>query len=300
MKVVAGYRKHLSEIPTGERPHLIAHSFGTYISTTAMQVHPHLSYAKVILAGCVLPVNLDWKKIHDRGHGGMFREVRNDVSANDELGPFLRRARYLGVGKIFGEAGTKGFASSAHVHSQLGLWRRCNQCKTSQWALVHNVLGADVYHSGALELSYIESFWLPFLWGIQPSEYRDFVEACYKLDRQQNRDAVEFRRDRERFLRRQWGWVAAQAGGSSRTLTAAIRAQIEARISLSPGAYRREVVEMLSEVAVERTWKAVAKAKTSSVDSSRRRHLDPKYAAFDAARRTLAFHRRSQRTSGAS
>jgi pimeloyl-ACP methyl ester carboxylesterase len=297
MKVVADYQNHLAKIPTGERPHLIAHSFGTYIGTAAMRDHPQRSYAKVVFAGCVLPVDIDWKKIHDRGYGGIFREVRNEVSTNDEMDPLIRAAVRVGMGRVFGQAGTRGFTSSVYVHSQQNLWQKCNVCKTSGPALVHNVQ-IDLYHSGMLGSNFMESFWLPFLWDIHPAEYRDFLEVCDKLNREQNRDAVEFRKDRAKFLRRQWGWVSAQGGGASRTLTAAISAQIEARIS--PGAFSPDVVKTLSEIAAERTWRAVARAKTSSVNSPERRHLDPKYATFDAAKRALEFHRRSQRAFKAS
>jgi pimeloyl-ACP methyl ester carboxylesterase len=296
-RVVDRYLDHLEKITVGERPHLIAHSFGTYIGAEALQHHPHRSYSKMILDGCILPVDFDWKKCHDRGHNGLFREVRNEVSKNDELGPILRGAKHVGLAKVFGEAGTKGFTLSPYVHAQQSLWHNCNRCKTPPRALVHNVQ-VDLHHSKMLGLSFMESSWLPFLWAIHPSEYRDFLEFCDKLGRETSRDAVEFRNARDEFLRRQWGWLATPRGASRRTLPGAIEAQITARVS--PGVFPRNTLEMLTAIAAEQTWKTVAKARSSISGSPNRRHLDPRYAAYEAARRVVALHRRKQKTFKAS
>lgn len=291
-KIVVKYQEDLSNVPSGERPHVIAHSFGTFIGCHSLREYPQRAYGKVILAGCVLPVDFDWGALKNKYHGGAFREVRNEVSSNDPIGFLTRAARKIGLSSDFGEAGVRGFTPSEFVHDLPSPWHRCNLCKGGDAALVHNVK-VEMSHSGTLTgTGFIETFWLPFLWDIHPSEYRDFLEICFKLARHQHRDSNDFRSARETFLNREWGWAGA-TGAPRRRITDLICTQIAARVF--PGEYSSELVESLAEVAAEMAWKAVAKASQSSVSSNSRRHLDPKFAAFDAAKRVLAHHIRRER-----
>jgi pimeloyl-ACP methyl ester carboxylesterase len=65
----------------GERPHVVAHSFGTFLIGTLMKRFPDLRFDAIILTGCTLPPTYDWGKLkQSRNSSG---RIRNEVAPAD-------------------------------------------------------------------------------------------------------------------------------------------------------------------------------------------------------------------------
>ncbi len=163
-------------VPTGiPRPHVVAHSFGTYLIGKAMDRFPNVRFNRVLLVGSVLSTHFDLQALYKRG---AFIELRNEVGRRDriaKLSPFLRR-----VDKDFGPSGCDGFAGDqGFVHCCDG-HSRCSVCAADdgeKGGQVHNV-ELKFAHSETLEEGHVYASWLPFLMGYEISEYRRFLELC--------------------------------------------------------------------------------------------------------------------------
>lgn len=78
-----------------------------------------------------------------------------------------------------GIAGFAGFEGSAdHVHNVASPETSCDACQEHD-ALIHNVVSKYLGHSDTfVGTGYAEVFWLPFLWGIDPTDYKEFIDYC--------------------------------------------------------------------------------------------------------------------------
>jgi len=142
-KAVASFIKRYNEILDTygycERKCLIAHSFGTYITGTAIQENESFIFDKIVLAGNILDINYDWEKLKNRNQIG---EVLIEQSTNDRAVLFAKIFRIVCFQKWIGYAGRNGF------------------CKDYNFI---TVLKSNSGHSGMLNKENMKNNWFSFL-----------------------------------------------------------------------------------------------------------------------------------------
>jgi pimeloyl-ACP methyl ester carboxylesterase len=102
------FRKRYAEVSSRYPdviPSIIAHSFGTWIVTKAIERYEHLRFDKVILTGSIAPRNCNWKQVYERNQ---IAAVRNDIGRRDV---WARFSRFFAWGT--GSAGFHGFNQKA-------------------------------------------------------------------------------------------------------------------------------------------------------------------------------------------
>ena len=67
IKRIKRLSRETDKVGFGGRPDVIAHSFGTWLLGHALQSDPCLRVGRVILAGCILRPDFDWKTLINRG-----------------------------------------------------------------------------------------------------------------------------------------------------------------------------------------------------------------------------------------
>lgn len=158
--------------------HLIAHSLGTYLMGLALRKRTNIHLGRIVLVGCVLPRSFPWHTLTGlSGTGYRFMDVRNEVGQKDIVvwSAWIMSWLIRGLG-VAGLRGFKGEGTFVHTLSAPGL--PCPQGNTCS-AKVHNMLSQYLGHSDAFVGSgYAETFWLPYLWGIEPGEYQQFLLSC--------------------------------------------------------------------------------------------------------------------------
>ena len=163
----------------GDLPHVVAHSFGTYLLGEALEHFPSLAVDRVVLTGAVMRPDYPWTHLvsTDPHRLGRVGAVRNETSSDDPAPRAAHRARHLLGG--LGGAGWHGFATNAVVHTALDEMGRCAHCPPQARVPVHNVPLGDFPHSDHfLGPGHGERFWMPFLWGIAPEDYFLYARAC--------------------------------------------------------------------------------------------------------------------------
>ena len=119
-------------------PHVIAHSFGTYVTGTALRKFPNIKLGRIVLVGSILPAKYDWEQIlTDKLRA--FEEVRNEQGKRDSL---VSLAGTLGWHRRdVGDSGVSGFKGKpSFVHHATGPLEPCDQCQTgSSFARIHNI-----------------------------------------------------------------------------------------------------------------------------------------------------------------
>jgi len=190
-----------------KRPHIIAHSFGTYLTGTALQEYPAARVRRVVLVGCVLHASWNWATLKLRKRDA-FDEVRNDWTNKDAvvwLAGWIER-RIPG----FGQAGRSGFrGDAAVVHNVDYPTALCRACNPVPGALVHNVDCGGLGHSDAfIGPAHAERFWLPFLWGIDPAEYGLLLDFCESAaDQQELGNINRLKVVEDELLSWEWQWA---------------------------------------------------------------------------------------------
>lgn len=188
-------------------PHVVAHSFGTYLMGTALREFPDVMVERVVLVGSVLPHRYDWGKV--LADKPVPFTVRNETGKRDlvvKLAGLVKCAA-----RDLGNAGLKGFiVTDGVVHDVTTVWGPCDECVDAADVVpVHNVPLEDFRHSTHfLGPGHARSLWLPYLWGYTPREFRHYLRLC--------RAAAYLRQERrwgeladvERALRRSvWTWT---------------------------------------------------------------------------------------------
>jgi hypothetical protein len=138
-KFVERYNEILDTYGNCERKCLVAHSFGTYITGTAIQENENFICDKVVLAGNILDRKYDWNKLKDRKQIG---EVFIEQSTNDGAVLFAKIFRKLCFQKWIGYAGRNGFIKNYDFIT---------------------VLKSKSGHSGMLNKENMKNKWFPFL-----------------------------------------------------------------------------------------------------------------------------------------
>jgi hypothetical protein len=154
--------------------HVIAHSLGTYIICAALRDQEPTTFKRIVLAGCVLNPSFGWQDLLTKKK---YEAVRNEVAGRDWVASAARLLRW----RIpdFGAAGRHGFKGVTDlVHTLKSPGELCACCGS---ASVHNYISAKEGHSGVLKSTYVKYYWLPFLWGMESSEFREFLNQCHKM-----------------------------------------------------------------------------------------------------------------------
>jgi hypothetical protein len=164
----------------GRRPHIVAHSLGTFLAGNDFVTFPANLWGRVIFVGGVISERYDWSPLIPTSGYHRVKEVRNEHGGRDWavwlilLAGRWRRKRGLGT------AGRYGLAHGAvPVHDVIDVWSACPLCTAGAWASIHN-FGFPLYrHSTAfLVAEHARRFWLPFFWGYIPAEYAEFLDLC--------------------------------------------------------------------------------------------------------------------------
>ncbi|MDE2821878.1 MAG: hypothetical protein OXK79_00045, partial [Chloroflexota bacterium] len=206
--------------------HVIAHSFGTYLAVRAMAMHDIL-FARVVFVGCVLPRRFNWHTLFKRASGpSRVKDVRNEIGSSDFV---VRLAGFTTwLTRELGSAGRTGFLPVGHkVHSISNPWHECQECSTSAAARVHNVTLEEYGHSTwALGIGHALHFWLPYLWGYPPAEFRNWLNVCSQATRGLQTAAKDDYVHAVGFLlRHKWTWTR-KVDGTPRTLETYLADQI--------------------------------------------------------------------------
>jgi pimeloyl-ACP methyl ester carboxylesterase len=99
------YAEHLAHNPKATF-HFIGHSNGTYLLGHSLLNIPGMQFERVLLAGSVLPVDYDWRRMRENGQ---VHRIRNDRAARDiPVGILCAGLRSLGMRDV-GTAGVDGF-----------------------------------------------------------------------------------------------------------------------------------------------------------------------------------------------
>lgn len=262
-------KKKISEQGHQPRPHLIAHSFGTYVSGRSLRFYD-IRYGRVVLAGSILPRSFKWKTYLEKR--AVF-EVRNEVTHSDIAVRIASIFRYLAWD--IGSAGLTGFVGP-WAHDVAEPWSSCEHCvREGLPGRLHNIfLGERYGHSGVfLGPTHQRRFWLPYLWGFCVSSFGDFEDRCWDIANRLYDDDVH----RATVLLQDiasstWPWT----GGLTLReyivgLLAADQANGLIRVDLDMGTIADEVLRRMSLVIAL----AAQEGADSDADSNVRRGLYP-------------------------
>jgi hypothetical protein len=183
-------------------PHLIAHSLGTRIAADAL-VFQDVDYERIVLVGSLLPSNFDWDELLKSGRA---TAVWNEVAPRDwvvRIGNLLRTAI-----RGAGPSGFEGFRGPS-VHDRPSPTRPCPSCGPGSEAPIHNVVFSEYGHSHSfIGAKHIARFWLPFLWNLEPLNYRKFLRLCARATRFESQGAETARNSTLALLGSlRWDWI---------------------------------------------------------------------------------------------
>jgi pimeloyl-ACP methyl ester carboxylesterase len=188
-------------------PHLIAHSFGTFLAANSLVKFPSLRFDRVIFAGCVLPRGFAWTRALN-ANPGAFNQLRNEVAAKDWVPRGADLARLFLPG--FGSAGSAGFFERPGVvHTVDTPHQSCGRCSAgSDRAKIHNIVHQQYAHSDHfVGVGHAES-WLPYLWGIDPWEFGFLMEMCVlAAGLEEENDLVPLEIVERELRERPWKWA---------------------------------------------------------------------------------------------
>jgi pimeloyl-ACP methyl ester carboxylesterase len=182
MAAMASVANQMGQYMTGEPPHIIAHSFGTYLTAIIFQRYEWARADRIIFAGAAVAEDFPWGSVHHGPAPGQekFNKLRNDWFPHDSV---IELADWVKEIPWFGCAGAYGFnVVGGLVHSINGSRLEHGCCRTGGCVPIHNVrrdIGAVaepavVDHSLVyLTPANVAQFWLPYLWGIDAAEYED-------------------------------------------------------------------------------------------------------------------------------
>jgi pimeloyl-ACP methyl ester carboxylesterase len=170
------------QMPFG-RPHLIAHSLGTYLIGKLLKKFPDLRLENVILVSTVLPRSYPWRDVLKDMPPKVFR-VRSEFGEADFV---VRAAGWTSwLARDLGNAGLYGFHDVENwVHTSRSPMQRCLDCAGRYLpAPVHNVPLKEFLHSDEfLSRKHALTLWLPYLWNIEPNELSEFLDSCINIAR---------------------------------------------------------------------------------------------------------------------
>jgi hypothetical protein len=145
------------------KPDVIAHSFGTWLfghllkSELKRQPQERLHFGRIILTGCILRPDFDWKRIRD---AGLVENVLNHYGTNDIIVPL---AHFTIIDS--GPSGRRGFDSDQVLNIRAEDCGHSDLFSTKQFVV--NGKSFKPYISTANNLTHLEHsykcYWRPFL-----------------------------------------------------------------------------------------------------------------------------------------
>jgi len=202
--------EHRRATALGIRPHVIAHSMGTKVVGSVLETYSQVRLTNLVLAGCVLPTNYPWRALI-AANPDRFSQVRNEVGGRDLVPMLAGAGAKLRLLPGYGSAGSRGFDEVAGlIHTVSALSAYCAKCVILGTAVaVHNVASANFGHGSVFDSpSYAASFWLPFLWRIEPAEYASFLELCVLAEHHHEEgNWAKYSVVEQELLDREWGWA---------------------------------------------------------------------------------------------
>jgi pimeloyl-ACP methyl ester carboxylesterase len=203
--------QQMNKSMTGAPPHIIAHSFGTYLTAIIFERYDWARANRIIFCGSAVAEDFPWERVHRRTN---FRELRNDWFPGDQV---IKVADWVRAIPHFGCAGLRGFKMvQGFVHNLSGAAFACSNWRRGGCVPIHNVereiaVGAEpavVDHSLAyLTPASIAQFWLPYLWGLDAAEYEDLRELSRGTDealRLGDRGTIRIKE--KQLLARRYSW----------------------------------------------------------------------------------------------
>ena len=260
---------------TGKSPHVIAHSFGTYLLGCIIAHWSDIRIDHVIFIGCVLKRKTPWSSYLKKNPKAV-RRIRNEMATGD-LTAWLAVIFY-GLFPGLGHAGVVGFSDLSHyVDPNSGCGVECTM-------LVHNVRLGRLGHRDVFEgRGHAQRFWLPFLWGLDPTDFEEFIEMCL-LAEQCDLEGDHYRLGiiEDELRNRRWRWT------NYFTLNDYLKDQIEYLLKHRDVQPLRRRVRLMRDVAVRELWHIIALAHeaqevgSEAGDTTLQRYLHPKVAAIYA------------------
>lgn len=279
-------RKQFPSVP----PHVIAHSFGTFLFGAVVERFFDVRFDNVILVSTVLPTNYPWAEILRR-NPTVVHNLRSEFGLRDLLN---RAATVAGlVVRDLGGAGYLGFdLDDAHVHTLNSPLLPCVLCtQRISKAKVHNVPFGNFGHRREFFLGdgHSRVLWLPFLWGIPIEDFNEIVWVCCQACQLESDGLyAEATAMIEELWRKPFPWL-----GERRTLNDYASYVIDVtlrlrRRSVAPVARASifEDVKMFVHAAIEAAARECAKA-SGTVDAATARKLNPRLAIGAATRRII-------------
>jgi pimeloyl-ACP methyl ester carboxylesterase len=188
-------------VAAGIRPHLIAHSFGTWIAAQLMK-RPGTRFNRVIFVGSPLSAHFDWtQELKDNPRA--FYDLTNERGLRDGV---ISLAGKLGRGR----AGRIGFKGPPElIHDTGALRDTCHLCRSLGPGefRIHNVHWEFRHSDWFVGNGHSINLWLPYFWGFPPEEYAEFIETCLRLDEMEGRDALNLKQAEGAFGARSWSWT---------------------------------------------------------------------------------------------
>lgn len=188
-------------VNSGVRPHLIAHSFGTWIAAQLMKRNGNL-FDRVVFAGSPLPAYFDWAE-ELKDNPGAFYDLTNERSLRDGV---ISLAGRFGRGR----AGRIGFKRPPElIHETGDLRDACRLCRSlgpNQFR-IHNVHRKFRHSDWFVGNGHSANLWLPYFWGFPPKEYAEFIQTCLLLNRMEERDELNLETEQDQFHARGWSWT---------------------------------------------------------------------------------------------
>jgi hypothetical protein len=212
------FKVHWSEKIGFERPpHIIAHSFGTFLVGAALSKYSDLRVGRLILTGCVLKGDYPWASFAKSKNSQRFKAIHNEMAKKDWVAVSAQLLQ--GFVPPMGHAGVFGFTDSRisrnwdDARLVDGQWHSDSQCghkKQTDHILVHNIAHKGLGHSDYfIGMSHARTFWLPFLWEIPPGLYERFKDLCIECKDLEVAERYLELSDREAQLTSScWGWTS--------------------------------------------------------------------------------------------
>ena len=273
------------------RVHVIAHSFGTFLTANSLRYFPAFQFSRIVLVGSVLPRKFDWPGLLARKPKA-FEQVRNEVGGNDWVVRLSGGTSW--ISRELGSAGRFGFSpDSATVHTVRASDGRCAECNGDSTPTVHNVPMPDFEHSDAfLNIEHALHWWLPFLWGFEPGRFREWVDYCRdSIYYFSENDRVAYEMTARKFRRERFHWTRNEDG--QQTLDHHIQSLIEKEVEKLPPARRltfnfKKSADDAFSILINIVGGAGNDCFDSTPGTEARRYLQPYHALGEAVRRAMA------------
>jgi pimeloyl-ACP methyl ester carboxylesterase len=263
-----------------QRPHVIAHSLGTYLIGRVIEKFDDINLANVVLVSAVLPQKYPWAE-NLRRNPDCVQGVRSEFGKADWVVRAVGWMHWLV--RDLGNAGRYGFRAQPNfVHTGRGLTRPCLTC-IERLVPVHNFpLGQFEHSTHFLGTLHARKIWLPYLWGLPIIEFLRFLKASDEATRlEADKRYAEADAIIDRLWRRRFAWC------DGRSLGEYAEAQIDANIARRRGfpadVARAEILDEVRNHVHAVVVDADAEAmRSDNVDEEIARLLDPRLAVAEA------------------